>query len=119
PLLRVDLQGLPMHGVSWSQLAWAGTAASRERVAARLDWASDGLLALFPFRHRVELTATLDPAGLELETVLVAGEDGPVPVSFGFHPYLGLPGLPRSRWRLQLPAMRPPVLDERGIPTGA
>jgi len=119
PLLHFDRQGLPMHGVSWSQLAWAVTAAGRERVAARLDWASDDRLAIFPFRHRVELTATLDPAGLELETVLVAGEDGPVPVSFGFHPYLGLPGLARSRWRLRLPAMQRLVLDERGIPTGA
>jgi aldose 1-epimerase len=119
PLLHFDRQGLPMHGVSWSQLAWVVTAASRERVAARLDWASDDRLALFPFAHRVELTATLDPAGLELETVLVAGQDGPVPVSFGFHPYLGLPGLGRSRWRLRLPAMRRLVLDERGIPTGA
>ena len=95
------------------------TADSRERVAARLDWASADRLAIFPFRHQVELTATLDAAGLELETVLVAGEDGPVPVSFGFHPYLGLPGLARSRWRLRLPAMRRLVLDERGIPTGA
>ena len=119
PLLHFDRQGLPMHGVSWSQLAWEVTAASRERVAARLDWASDDLLAIFPFRHRVELTVTLDPAGLELESVLVAGQDGPVPVSFGFHPYLGLPGLARSRWRLRLPAMRRLVLDDRGIPTGA
>ena len=119
PLLHFDRQGLPMHGVSWSQLAWAVTAASRERVAARLDWASDDRLAIFPFRHRVELTVTLDPAGLELETVLVVGQDGPVTVSFGFHPYLGLPGLARSRWRLRLPAMRRLVLDERGIPTGA
>ena len=119
PLLHFDRQGLPMHGVSWSQFAWVVTAASRNRVAARLDWASDECLAIFPFRHRVELTATLDPAALDLETVLVAGEDGPVPVSFGFHPYLGLPGLARSRWRLRLPAMQRLALDDRGIPTGA
>jgi galactose mutarotase-like enzyme len=119
PLLHFDRQGLPMHGVSWSQLAWAVTAASRERMAARLDWASDDRLAIFPFRHHLELTATLDATGLELETVLIAGDEGPVPVSFGFHPYLGLPGLPRSRWRLRLPAMRRLALDERGIPTGA
>jgi len=52
------------------------------------------------------------------ETTLVADPDGPVPVSFGFHPYVGLPELPRAEWRLTLPAMRRLVLDRRGIPTG-
>jgi len=42
-----------------------------------------------------------------------------VPISFGFHPYLGVPGLPRAAWRLELPAMRKLPLDARGIPTGA
>jgi galactose mutarotase-like enzyme len=40
-------------------------------------------------------------------------------VSFGFHPYFVLPGLPRGEWQLGLPAMRRLALDERGIPTGA
>mgnify|MGYP003694207855 CR=1 FL=1 len=41
-----------------------------------------------------------------------------MPVSFGFHPYVGLPGLPRAQWTLSLPAMRRLELDSRGIPTG-
>ena len=49
---------------------------------------------------------------------MVASLDGPVPVSFGFHPYLGLPGLPRAQWRLTLPRMQKLVLDRHGIPTG-
>src|SRR5439155_587245 len=76
------------------------------------------MLAVFPFRHRLELTITLRPDGLILETGLVAGLDDPVPVSFGFHPYFGLPELPRGQWRLKLPAMRRLILDQRGIPTG-
>ena len=76
------------------------------------------LLAVFPFRHRVELAAILRPGGLTLETTLVASSEGPVPVSFGFHPYLGLPGLSRANWHLELPAMRKLILDGRGIPTG-
>ncbi|MGA8569387.1 MAG: hypothetical protein WB580_16465, partial [Candidatus Binataceae bacterium] len=47
-----------------------------------------------------------------------ADSEGPVPVSFGFHPYLGLPELSRGNWRLKLPVMRKLVLDGRGIPTG-
>ena len=42
----------------------------------------------------------------------------PVPVAFGFHPYLRLPGVDRSAWRLDLPARRYLFTDTRGIPTG-
>ena len=118
PLLHLDAHGLPMHGVPWSLLTWELTEARQDRLVARLEWARTDLLAIFPFRHRLEMAVTLSPDGLTLETTLVAGLDGPVPVSFGFHPYFGLPDLPRSEWRLELPAMRRLVLDRRGIPTG-
>jgi galactose mutarotase-like enzyme len=118
PLLHFDDHGLPMHGVPWSRLAWKPTAAGRTRLVAGLDWSREELLAIFPFPHRVELAVTLDPAGLTMETSLSAGPDRPVPLSFGFHPYLGLSELSRADWRLALPAMRRLALDERGIPTG-
>ena len=118
PLLHLDEHGLPMHGVPWSLLAWKLTEASQDALVARLEWSSSDLLAIFPFRHRLEITATLRPDGLVLETTLVASPDGPVPVTFGFHPYFGLPELPRAQWRLELPEMRRLVLDRRGIPTG-
>ena len=119
PLLHFDPSGLPIHGVPWSLLPWEVTAAGRDRLAAGLDWSTADRLAVFPFRHRLELTVTLDPDALTVETVLVAGADGAVPVSFGFHPYVGLPELPRAEWRLELPAMRRLVLDAHGLPTGA
>jgi len=117
-LLHLDAHGLPMHGVPWSRLMWEVTESAPDRLAARLEWNRSDLLAVFPFRHRLELAVTLRRDSLTLETVLVAGPDGPVPVSFGFHPYCGLADLPRARWRLELPAMRRLVLDERGLPTG-
>ncbi len=119
PLLHRDAHGLPIHGVPWSRLAWELVDASQDHLAARLDWTRSELLAVFPFRHRLELDLALRPDGLGVETTLHAGPDGPVPVSFGFHPYLGLPELPRAQWRLRLPAMRRLVLDRRAIPTGA
>jgi aldose 1-epimerase len=119
PLLHLDEHGLPMHGVPWSRLSWVITDAGQDFVCARLDWSASDLLAIFPFRHRVELTASLQRDALTLETALRAGSDGPVPVSFGFHPYLRLPELSRQHWQLQLPEMRKLVLDQRGIPTGA
>jgi aldose 1-epimerase len=118
PLLHLDEHGLPMHGVPWSLLSWKVTEAKEDALAAQLDWTSSDLLAIFPFRHRLEITATLRPDGLSLETTLLASPDGPVPVSFGFHPYFGVPELPRAQWRLKLPAMRRLVLDPHGIPTG-
>ena len=118
PLLHLDEHGLPMHGVPWSFLPWVVTEAGRDFIRARLEWSTSDLLAVFPFRHRVELAATLRPGGLTLETTLIADSGGPVPVSFGFHPYLCVPELSRANWRLKLPAMRKLVLDGRGIPTG-
>jgi galactose mutarotase-like enzyme len=118
PLLHLDEHGLPMHGVPWSFLPWVVTEAGRDFIKARLEWSTSDLLAVFPFRHHVELAATLRPDGLTLETTLIADSEGPVPVSFGFHPYLGLPELSRANWRLELPAMRKLVLDSRGIPIG-
>src|SRR6266496_1029665 len=118
PLLHLDEHGLPMHGVPWPLLHWVVTEARRDFTAARLEWSTTDLLAVFPFRHRVELGAILRPDSLTLETTLVASSEGPVPVSFGFHPYLGLPERSRANWHLELPAMRKLLLDGRGIPTG-
>jgi galactose mutarotase-like enzyme len=118
PLLHLDEHQLPMHGVPWSLLRWLVTEARQDFVMARLEWSTRDLLAIFPFRHRVELAVIIRPEGLTLETTLVAGSDGPVPVSFGFHPYLRLPGLSRANWHLELPEMRKLVLDARGIPNG-
>jgi aldose 1-epimerase len=118
PLLHLDQHGLPMHGVPWSRLVWEVIETSQDGLFARLAWTRSELLAVFPFPHRLELAATLRSDGLTLETALVAGPEGPVPVSFGFHPYLGVPGAVRADWRLELPAMRRLPLDESGIPTG-
>jgi galactose mutarotase-like enzyme len=118
PLLHLDDQGLPMHGVPWSLLAWDVIKHGSDRLVARLDWSRSDLLAVFPFRHRLEMTVTLAPDCLTLETTLIAAADSPVPVAFGFHPYIGLPNLPRAEWRLQLPALQHFVLDKAGLPTG-
>jgi aldose 1-epimerase len=118
PRLHLDEHGLPMHGVPWPLLQWVVTESRQDFVAAHLEWSSADLLTIFPFRHRLELAVTLQPAGLTIETTLIAAADGPVPVSFGFHPYLQLPGVSRAHWQLELPSMRRLIADDRGIPTG-
>jgi aldose 1-epimerase len=118
-LLHLDEKGLPIHGVPWSRLSWEVTNATADTLSARLDWTREELLAVFPFRHHVELTVALRPEGVTLETTVVASGNETVPVSFGFHPYLTLPDQARGQWRLTLPEMRKYLLDGRGIPTGA
>lgn len=118
PLLHLDERGLPIHGVPWARLAWEVTAVAQDTLRARLDWTRDELLSVFPVRHRVEMGVGLRPEVLTVETTVTALGGEAVPVSFGFHPYLSLAGMPRARWRLGLPALRRMVLDGRGIPTG-
>jgi aldose 1-epimerase len=118
PLLHFDEQGLPMHGVPWSKLAWEVVELKQDSILARLEWGRPDLLALFPYPHKLEMAATLDIDSLTLQTTVMASGGSVVPVSFGFHPYFGIPGLPRQEWRVQLPAMSRILLDGRGIPMG-
>jgi aldose 1-epimerase len=117
-LLHFTGDGLPMHGVPWSCLSWQVTGEDSSTLKAQLDWTRGDLLAVFPFPHRLEMAVALRPNGLTVSTTLFAGPSDPVPVSFGFHPYVRLPGLPRAAWQVHIPAMRRLVLDTRQIPTG-
>ena len=49
---------------------------------------------------------------------LAPTSDSPVPVAFGFHPHLRLPGIERERWIVELPVVSRMQLDERMLPTG-
>jgi aldose 1-epimerase len=121
--LRLDPNGLPIHGLATASPHWEVTAHEAgedgARLAARLDWAAHPeLLAGFPFPHVLEVEARLSGRALTLETALRATGKVPVPVAFGHHPYLRLPGVPRAEWEVTLPVRRRAQLDERGIPSG-
>jgi aldose 1-epimerase len=119
PLIGRDSAGLPMHGVPWPRLAWQVRDEGARSLRAQLEWNSPELLAVFPFPHRLEMDVALEAASLTITTTLVAGADRAVPVSFGFHPYFRIPGVPRSEWRVRLPAMQHLALDARHLPTGS
>jgi aldose 1-epimerase len=115
-----DPNGLPIHGALPGHLRWAVQAGSPpERVSARLLWDAPELLELFPFEHELLFDAALAGSGLTLTTTLRATGSDPVPVAFGFHPYLRIPGSSRRDWRVALGATQRLILDERMIPTGA
>jgi aldose 1-epimerase len=120
PLVARDDNGLPIHGLLAGSPHWKVFASTSWALAAELDFgAHPELLELFPFPHRLVLRADLGARKLTVRTTLTAGPGGPVPVSFGFHPYLRLPGVLRSTWRVELPAMTHLAVDALGIPTGA
>lgn len=118
PLLHYDANALLLHGVPWSRLRWEVDAATRSRVQARLRWHTPAQRAVFPFQHTLHLEVVLDRTSLSFAATLHADADDPVPVSFGFHPYLGLPDTPRAQWMLSLPTMRHLPLDPMGLPDG-
>ena len=120
PLVRADEHALPIHGALPAGADWRVVDTTREALWAELDWAADvGRMAIFPFAHTVELRAVVDGGALTVETTIVASGDEPVPLSFGFHPYLAPPGAPREHWEVELPALAHLALDDRGLPTGA
>jgi galactose mutarotase-like enzyme len=119
PIVLCDEHGVPIHGLLPGRRRWTVRDAGATHLQAELDFASDAeLLAAFPFPHVLELDARLRDGALEIATTVTAAGDVPVPVSFGWHPYLRLPGVPRRDWELRLPVLRRLVLDERQLPTG-
>jgi aldose 1-epimerase len=119
-VVRADEHGLPIHGAMPAGAAWRLTETTAASLRAQLDWAADPRrLAIFPFPHVLELRAALAGDALRVETSIAATGDAPVPLAFGFHPYLAPPGAPREEWEVELPAMSHLALDDRGLPTGA
>ena len=119
PLLHLEEHGLPIHGLLAASPYWEVVEQGPARVSARLDFAAHlDLLAAFPFPHTVLMEVALREATLTIRTVVEPSGEVPVPVSFGYHPYLTLPGVPREEWIVTLPVRRRADLDERGIPTG-
>jgi galactose mutarotase-like enzyme len=66
----------------------------------------------------VSVVAALDPAGLQITTTVRATGDTPVPIAFGYHPYLQPPGVPRARWEIETGVTEQLVLDRHSVPTG-
>jgi galactose mutarotase-like enzyme len=119
PNVHTDPNGLPIHGLVAGSPRWEVVDEEPSRLRGRLDFAAaPELMAGFPFPHVLELSAELSDERLAIETELVPSGDMPVPVAFGYHPYLRLPGVTRERWILELPVTSRMVLDERMLPTG-
>ena len=118
-LIPADQNGLPIHGVVPGLLEWGAERRAGGELVAVLTWGESlgAPYGCFPFDHVAEYRASFVGGSLAIEVSVAAGER-PVPVSFGFHPYLS-PGGPRGRYAIGTPAMRHLALDARQIPTGS
>jgi aldose 1-epimerase len=126
--IKRDQAGLPMHGLLTGARGW--------RVERHLELDGEGkedggellasfdfgsyprLLEAFPFPHRVEIEAILSGSKLRIATTVRAGGEGAVPIAFGFHPCLRLPGVERPEWEIEAPVRERLELDGRMLPTG-
>jgi galactose mutarotase-like enzyme len=115
-LLRLEEHGLPSHGLRPSGLQWEveergdGLRATSEFDGGRLEG--------FPFPHRLGVDVALADDALTVETTLTPTSATPVPIAFGYHPYLRVPGAPRAGWEVDLPVECRLLVDDSMIPTG-
>ncbi|MBW0018410.1 MAG: aldose 1-epimerase [Mycobacterium sp.] len=116
--VRADPHGLPIHGVLAAYPDWRITAQSDNELTAEVDFDDARLLASFPYPHVLELTVRLVERTLALRTTVTATGDTPVPLCFGFHPYLRIPDAGRAEWIIETPPLRRLELDDKGLPTG-
>ena len=124
PSVWRDDHDLPIHGLLGAHPGWSVHEADADghaaRLIARLDFAADPrLTAVFPFPHDLVLEATLSAGSLRIATTVRATGAVPVPIAFGYHPYLRIPRASRADWHVHLPERRHLELDELAIPTGS
>jgi galactose mutarotase-like enzyme len=123
PHLRFDAYGHPIHGLlrgsrDWEVLEVSATPdhalirAVLHFVPTRIDFSA------FPFEHDIEMTATLRSTSLTFSTVITATGADEVPIAFGWHPYLSIPGAKRADLDVYLPFTQRCPLDSTLLPTG-
>lgn len=118
--VRTDEHGVPIHGVLTGYSGWLVTETSDNSLTAVLDYGGrPRLLASFPFPHVLTQRVTLDERTLTVETTVMPTTAASVPLCFGYHPYVQLPGVPRADWVFTTPTMRHRPVDNWGLPTGA
>jgi len=121
-LLQYEEHGLPIHGVAAGLVDWRVRRSGVDRLGAwlvaELDWSGPELEGVFPHPHRVRLEARGRDATLSIRTTVAPTADVAVPIAFGHHPYLRLPGVERADWEVGLPARGRLTLDDSGLPAG-
>lgn len=123
PLAGRDPAGLPMHGTMAARPGWSieDLTVDDHSATLRAGYAFDRdpeQLAIFPFPHELSVSHSVAASAVTIAVTVRATGGVAVPISFGWHPYLTVPGAPREDWRLVLPEREHVLLDESNLPTG-
>ncbi len=117
--VHLEENGLPIHGLLAASPHWQVVEQGESELTASFSFDRPELLAAFPYPHELTVAVSLTDAALRVATTLRPTGVLAVPVSFGYHPYLTLPGTARADFLVEMPVTERAVLDGRGIPTGA
>ncbi len=122
-LYTLGPKGLPIHGLLAAAAGWSvdllEDAAEGPRLVSTFDFAArEDLMTVFPFPHQLQVEAGISDETLTIATTVRASGEIPVPIAFGYHPYLRLPGVERSAWLVEIPVSERVVLDSEELPTG-
>lgn len=127
PRVRLDENGLPIHGLLWGCPDWRVTRCEAiddsdqqgAWLAAELDFSSSRPeFPAFPFEHKLGVEVHVRATSVEISTTLTATGERRVPIAFGWHPYFAPPGGERHDWAMAKPFTRHVELDAQNIPTG-
>ncbi len=123
PNLRFDAFGQPIHGLLRGSPDWdvieVRAEAEEAWIMARLEFTQrrPDFMA-FPFEHHIELKVTLRSTSLTFSTAIIATGQDEVPIAFGWHPYLSIPGQSREEWEVYLPFTERCPLGTTLLPLG-
>ena len=121
--LRLDSNGLPIHGMLTVSRLWEMVAMGSDDhsafVTSRLEfWRHPALMANWPFAHTYEMTHRLADGVLEISTTIFNLSAERMPVAIGFHPYFQLPGVARDTAFARVPVRRHVETDSRLVASG-
>lgn len=121
--LRLDRNGLPIHGMLTASPLWSVTDTAADATMAHATsrfefWKHPGLMANWPFALEYEMTYRLENGTLEVITTITNRSSQPMPVAIGFHPYFILPGVARDETVAHIPARRHIETDSQLVATG-
>ncbi len=109
---RDAMPGTAIHGLLAASPHWTVTDADRNTLTAELDFGRDPeYVADFQFPHVARYTARIEATTMTVAFHVRATADVAVPISFGFHPYLTLPGSDRRGWQVEIPVAEQALID--------
>ncbi len=119
-LLYRDGNNLPLHGLllksdKWKTLEIFESEQTCHHVA-ELVFDDENMLAIFPFKHKIQIKHSLQNNELKIETTIINEDEKDMPISFGFHPYFLKNALENY---LQIPTNEVIDVDDKMIPNGS